>query len=115
MKALSSTSILFLVTLSSILISSLSSAADTEKRLNGRQAADRCKQEISAQYSAQSDENAIRFSRNPASSLKGDAYKFWINTTEEAAGDKNSIKYLCEITRTGELVGLSREQGRWRI
>lgn len=86
--------------------------AQAEDRLNGREAANACKQEITENYAGEAD---IRFSRNPASSMKSGAYTFWINTTEEANGDKSSIKYTCEIKRTGELVSLVREEGRWRI
>lgn len=89
-----------------------SQIASAEQRLNGRQAADACKQEISALYA---ENKKIKFSKNPASSVKSGAYTFWINSTEKADGDKSSIRYLCEITRSGELVGLTREEGRWKI
>lgn len=90
----------------------LSSVANAENRLNGRQAADVCKQEITAAYSGN---NQIKFGRNPASSMKSGAFKFWINSTESTNGDKNSVRYLCEITRAGKLVALTREDGRWKI
>jgi len=83
-----------------------------EERLNGREAANACKTEITNTYAGDSE---IDFSRNPASSMRGGAYTFWINSTEELDGDKSSVKYLCEITRSGELVSLTREEGRWRI
>lgn len=109
MKTLTSRLTLISLILTSLVFSVLANAED---RLNGRQAADVCKQEITATYSS---DNKIKFGRNPASSIKGGAYTFWINSTETADGDKNSIRYLCEITRSGELVGLTREDGRWKI
>lgn len=103
-----------LLTLTSVALGTLvfSSVIHAEDRLNGRQAADACKQEITATYA---DDNEIKFGRNPASSVKSGAFKFWINSTEKVNGDKNSVRYLCEITRAGELVALTREDGRWKI
>jgi hypothetical protein len=70
------------------------------------------KTEISDTYATQRE---ISFSRNPASSLKAGAYKFWINATEDLDGTKKNVRYQCEITRNGELVELTREPGRWNI
>ncbi|MEQ9021827.1 MAG: hypothetical protein RLN82_03595, partial [Pseudomonadales bacterium] len=94
------------------LLAILSPLAITQERLNAKQAIDVCKQKIHQAYGNSAE---IRFRHNPASSIKGSSYTFWINATEEIAGDQSSIKYQCEITRTGELVELTREPGRWRI
>lgn len=87
-------------------------SAQAEEQLNGRQAANLCKQEISTLYSG---EHKIKFDRNPASSLKSGKYRFWINSTEKSADSKSRVRYLCEITRSGELMALTREKGRWKI
>lgn len=93
-------------------IFTISPVAMSQERLNAREAAEACKTEISDTYAIESE---IRFSRNPASSLSAGAYKFWINATEELDGTKSNVRYQCEITRNGELVGLTRESGRWNI
>lgn len=93
-------------------LTSLSPYGVTQDRLNAKQATDACKQEITQVYA---NGSGIRFNRNPASSIKGGSYNFWINATEEVAGNKGSMRYQCVITRTGELIELTREPGRWRI
>jgi len=90
----------------------VSSFAISQERLNGREAVEVCKNEISDTYAS---EREIRFSRNTANSLKAGAYKFWMNATEDDNGVISSVRYQCEITRNGELVGLTREAGRWNI
>jgi hypothetical protein len=103
MKVLAPVFILF-----SLLISQISVA---EERLNSREAEKVCHSEIYTAYSG----NEIKFKRNPASSLKKGVYRFWINSTEVADGNKNSIRYVCELSRSGELITLLREDGRWKI
>lgn len=95
-----------------LFLAGLSPQAMTQDRLNAKQAIEVCKQEI---HQAYGNETEIDFRHHPASSIKGSFYTFWINATEEIAGDQSSMKYQCEITRTGELVELTREPGRWRI
>jgi len=90
----------------------VSSFAISQERLNGREAVEVCKNEISDTYAS---EREIRFSRNTASSLKAGAYKFWMNATEDDNGVISSVRYQCEITSNGELVGLTREAERWNI
>jgi hypothetical protein len=95
-----------------LLLSTLAWTSNAQDRLNGREAAELCRDEINLAYAG---EHRIDFSRKPASSLRGESYTFWINATEEIAGERDSVKYQCEITPTGELVELTREPGRWRI
>jgi len=85
--------------------------AESEVRLNSAEAERACQAQIESVYAS---DGQIKFKARPTSSFGGGVYKFWINATEISDGARNSLGYLCEITRTGEVVQLMEKDGRWR-
>lgn len=94
-----------------LLGASMTVSAETGQRINSAEAERACLKEIEAVYASETE---MRFKPRPASSYKGGMYRFWINATEISDDGRQSGAYLCEISRAGEVVELSRKDGLWR-
>lgn len=84
--------------------------SESKISLNGVEAANECRTQIKEVYATNQD---IRFMARPASSLSKGTYKFWINATVSDESGRESRRYMCEITREGDLLEILQEDGRW--
>lgn len=80
-------------------------------RINSKESLERCKNAILAEAGG----SEYAFSRKTATSVKSDLFKHWINATERKDNEKSSVKILCETSRTGEVLSLRIQPGRWNI
>lgn len=79
--------------------------------INGVEGAEMCKHQI-ATLSGQSE---LRFQRQSASSFRGSNFKYWINADTKIGDNSSAIRFRCEISRTGEVIEIIEENGRWNI
>lgn len=80
------------------------------ERINNKESLRICK---SAAQEELGGEGELKFQRKTATSVESDRFRHWINVVELASDAKTSKKLLCETTRTGELLSMHVEPGRW--
>ena len=103
---------LILVTALLSLIAGSTAQANVPYSLNAVQGMDACKFHIESIYAEDAD---LNFQRQAGTSIRGGHFKYWINASAQIDSDRSSVRFLCEVTRTGELVELIEEEGRWSI
>lgn len=74
-------------------------------------ALDACKQGVVELYTNASE---TKFKRQVAISQRGGQYTFWINASATIDGDASPLKAKCVTSKSGEIVSLQVENGRWR-
>lgn len=79
--------------------------------INGIQGAQICKQQIKAN----SRGSELNFQRQSASSFRGSSFTYWINAYSKIGEERGPLRYRCEISRSGELIEIVEEGGRWNI
>lgn len=89
----------------------LSAGAFAGEKINSKESLRVCKAALSEEQQKQGVEYKVK--RKTATSVDKDAFKHWINVVETKAGEKSSIKVLCQTSRTGEVLELTKEAGRW--
>lgn len=82
------------------------------EKVNGKQSLRLCK---SAMLEKLPENMSYKFKRNSATSVEKDRYKHWVNVLEINGSDKTSKKILCETSRTGEVLVLEVQSGRWKM
>ncbi len=90
----------------------MAGAANAAEKVNSKESLRICKEAMLADVEAG---QSFKFKRNTATSVESEKFKHWINATQLAEGEKKSLKVKCETTRSGELLKLVFEPGRWKI
>lgn len=98
-----------LVVLVGVLLSVSAYSAD---KINSKESLRICK---SALNEDAGDEVQLKIKRKTATSVESSKFKHWFNVVEMRDGEKASKKLRCETTRTGELLVIYSEPGKWRI
>lgn len=85
--------------------------AASVSRINGVDGEQLCQEQIANS----SGRDAISFQRESAASFRGSNFTYWINANSMVGGERGPLRYRCEITRTGEVLEIVEESGRWSI
>jgi|MEHZ01.5.fsa_nt_MEHZ011451974.1_17 hypothetical protein len=107
--------IIFITALLSLIAGS-TAQANVPYSLNAVQGMDACKFHIESLYAQNYAEDVdLSFQREAGTSIRGGHFKYWINASAQINSERSPVRFLCEVTRTGELVELIEEDGRWSI
>ncbi|VUD40537.1 hypothetical protein TDB9533_00284 [Thalassocella blandensis] len=93
-------------------VNAAAESRDASQKINSKESLRICKSAVEGDLDAGKE---IKFRRKTATSVEADVFKHWINATEISDGDKTSVKVLCETSRTGEVVNMTLEEGRWKF
>lgn len=85
--------------------------APTQK-VNSKESLRICKTALAEDIS---DGTELKFRRKSATSVESARFKHWFNVVEITDGEKSSKKLRCETSRTGELLVIHSEPGKWNI
>ena len=102
---------IFLATICLSLFATTGANAASISLINGAQGAKVCKQEIRT-YASQAE---LHFQRESAASFRGSSFTYWINASSKFGEQRGPMRYRCEISRSGEVLELIEEGGRWNI
>ncbi len=95
-----------------MLSASVSAGVAATEKVNSKESLRQCK---SAMESDLSDGVSYKFKRKSATTVEIDRYKHWINLYEVSDAGKDAKKLLCETSRSGEVLVLKVQPGKWRI
>ncbi|WP_086933266.1 hypothetical protein [Agarilytica rhodophyticola] len=82
------------------------------EKVNSKQSLRLCK---TAMQEKLPENMSYKFKRNPATSVEKDRYKHWVNVLEISDSDRVAKKVLCETSRTGEVLAIEVQPGRWKM
>jgi hypothetical protein len=84
--------------------------------INGVEGEQLCKEHIATLVSdSRMTDSEIEFQRRSASSFRSSNFTYWINASSKLGEQKGPLRYRCEISRTGEVMEIIEESGRWNI
>lgn len=85
---------------------------ESSQKINSKESLRICKSAVEAELA---DGESMKFARKAATSVEAGIFKHWINATQLTNNEKSSVKVLCETSRTGEVVTMQMEEGRWKF
>ncbi len=94
------------------MVSNTNAGENNGQRINNKESLRICK---SAAQNDLGGAGELKFKRKAATSVESDRFRHWINFVELTGEGKTSKKLLCETSRTGELLSMHAEPGRWRF
>ncbi|MFL0809998.1 MAG: hypothetical protein K6L76_06260 [Agarilytica sp.] len=95
-----------------ILVMFVSTSLHASEKVNSRESLRICK---SALTQDAGETMELKFKRKTATSVEAKKFKHWFNIVEIHNGEKSSKKLRCETSRTGELLVIHSEPGKWNI
>ncbi len=94
----------------SVLAVSLEASAQADvKRVNSKESIKACKAHLLQQ------DVKVKFKNKSATQVDNNSYKHWLNAVKTNADGRESLKVLCETTRTGKVVTLDVQSGSWKF